>query len=187
VPFPVTLKWNRDGLAPRYHVEVDSTKAFASPLFKNESVTDTSIQLASLPWATRYYWRARGANNTGSGNWSEIRYFTPLGSTVSVHDVAAESPREFLLEQNYPNPFNPTTAISFQLSANSYVTLSVFDVLGREVAVLVNGEKPGGVYRITWDASSLPSGIYVYRLQARHSSGGQVGQFTHSKKLILLK
>jgi hypothetical protein len=101
------------------------------------------------------------------------------GITVSVEHVSAERPMNFWLSQNYPNPFNPETAISFQLSANSSVALRVFDVLGREVAVLVNEEKPAGVYRVAWDAASLPSGVYFYRLKA--------GSFVETKKMLLLR
>jgi len=99
--------------------------------------------------------------------------------TVGVEHVSAERPMNFWLSQNYPNPFNPKTAISFQLSANSFVSLRVFDVLGREVAVLVNEEKPAGVYRVAWDARNLPSGVYLYRLHA--------GAFVETRKKLLLR
>ena len=85
----------------------------------------------------------------------------------------------YKLEQNYPNPFNPSTTISYQLSAVSFVTLKVFDVLGRDVATLVNNEKRAGNYKVMFDANSLASGIYYYTLRA--------GSFIESKKMILLK
>jgi N-acetylmuramoyl-L-alanine amidase len=85
----------------------------------------------------------------------------------------------FGLAQNFPNPFNPTTAISFQLSDVSQVALKVFDVLGREVASLVEGQKGAGSYTVQWNASGLPSGIYLYRLQTRD----QVA----TRKMILTK
>jgi hypothetical protein len=88
-------------------------------------------------------------------------------------------PNTFALYQNYPNPFNPTTAISYQLPAVSDVRLSVFDLLGREVATLVNEELSVGTHRATWDASTFPSGVYFYRLNA--------GSFSATKKLILMR
>lgn len=88
-------------------------------------------------------------------------------------------PSEFCLSQNYPNPFNPTTAISFQLPAYSHVSLKVFDVLGREVATLVNEYKPAGNYRIQFNASKLVSGVYFYRMES--------GTFSQTKKLVVLK
>ena len=88
-------------------------------------------------------------------------------------------PFKFELDQNYPNPFNPKTTISFALPIHSFVTLGIFDLLGREVAMLVSQEKSAGTYNVAFDASKLSSGIYFYRLQA--------GSFTETKKLILLK
>ena len=85
----------------------------------------------------------------------------------------------YQLMQNYPNPFNPSTIISFSLVARSFVSLKVFDLLGRDVANIVSEEMQPGNYSRQWNASDLPSGIYFYRLQA--------GSFAETKKLILLK
>ncbi|NNG27516.1 MAG: T9SS type A sorting domain-containing protein, partial [Ignavibacteriaceae bacterium] len=86
---------------------------------------------------------------------------------------------EFDLEQNYPNPFNPNTIIKYSIADQSNVTLKVFDVLGNEIAQLVNRNQNTGSYEINFDASSLASGMYIYTLNA--------GNFTSSKKMILLK
>jgi hypothetical protein len=88
-------------------------------------------------------------------------------------------PTQFGLEQNYPNPFNPTTVISYQLSASSSVDLRVYDILGREVASLVHGMQVAGKYTVSFDASRLSSGMYIYRLVA--------GQFSVSRKMLLMK
>ncbi|MBS4027499.1 MAG: T9SS type A sorting domain-containing protein, partial [Ignavibacteriales bacterium] len=89
-------------------------------------------------------------------------------------------PREFSLEQNYPNPFNPSTAISFQLSAISNVTLKIYNVLGQEVVTLIHSRlMEEGKHEVTFDASNLPSGMYFYRLTA--------GSYVSTKKLLLLK
>jgi hypothetical protein len=90
-----------------------------------------------------------------------------------------ELPNNFTLSQNYPNPFNPTTTISFSLSTTSYVSLKVFDVLGREVSNLVSKELTAGSYSQQWNASNVPSGVYFYRLQA--------GNYSETMKLVLLK
>jgi len=79
--------------------------------------------------------------------------------------VKGTSPSGFILSQNYPNPFNPTTAISYQLQAASYVELAVYDITGREVVSLVDGFKPAGEYEVVFDGSGLSSGIYLYRLE----------------------
>ena len=86
---------------------------------------------------------------------------------ASVEDD--QRPVTLRLLQNYPNPFNPTTSISFQIPVAGLVSLKVFDVLGREVATLVNVVKPAGEYVVPFDASNLSSGIYVYRLTANHT------------------
>jgi hypothetical protein len=86
---------------------------------------------------------------------------------------------DFQLAQNYPNPFNPSTKIKYSIPRSSFVTLKVFDMLGREVFTLVNEYKPANNYEIEFNASRLPSGIYFYRIQA--------GSFVETKKLVLLK
>jgi hypothetical protein len=116
------------------------------------------------------------SRNLGTGNGIEL--FTPPAGSTSVDEIITAL-SEFTLNQNYPNPFNPTTAISYSLLTNSQVRLTVYDLLGREVAVLVNEEKPEGRYSVTWDASSFSSGVYFYQLNA--------GSYTNTKKLILLK
>ncbi|MEJ2105082.1 MAG: T9SS type A sorting domain-containing protein [Ignavibacteriaceae bacterium] len=88
-------------------------------------------------------------------------------------------PSEFVLSQNYPNPFNPSTTINYQLPENSFVSLKVYNVLGNEVASLVNEQKQAGKYEVEFNASELGSGVYFYTLK--------VGEFVQSKKMLLLK
>jgi hypothetical protein len=84
-----------------------------------------------------------------------------------------------MLSQNYPNPFNPITTISFSIPSSGFTTLKVYDILDNEVATLVNEEKPAGNYKVSFDASSLSSGIYFYRLRA--------DSFIETRKIILSK
>jgi hypothetical protein len=88
-------------------------------------------------------------------------------------------PTEFALRQNYPNPFNPSTTIRFELPKTSHVSLTVYDVLGREVVMLVQDEKDAGVHEVRFDGSNLASGVYFYRLQA--------GDFVRTNKLVILR
>ncbi|MGA3244676.1 MAG: S8 family serine peptidase [Bacteroidota bacterium] len=99
--------------------------------------------------------------------------------TVGIAENGASVPLQYELRQNYPNPFNPSTAISYQLSAFSLVTLKIFDILGREVATLANEVHQPGTYTVRWDASQYPSGVYFYRLEA--------GDFRATRKLMVLK
>jgi hypothetical protein len=101
-------------------------------------------------------------------------------NTVGVEDNDKNAlPKEFLLLQNYPNPFNPNTTINYQISKPGLVTLKTYDILGRQVATLINENKVAGFYDITFDASKLPSGVYIYQLK--------VNDFVTSKKMNLLK
>lgn len=110
-----------------------------------------------------------------------------FNSVVSVEEISKEQkPREFKLSQNYPNPFNPSTTIQYSIpvvdayySSITNVSLKVYDILGREVATLVNKEQGAGTYEVQFDAHSLPSGAYYYKLKA--------GSFIQSRKMILIK
>jgi hypothetical protein len=99
--------------------------------------------------------------------------------TTSVEELSNKLPIDFDLSQNYPNPFNSSTTISFSIPSRSFVSLRVFDALGREVSNMAAEELPSGTYERQWNAEGLPSGIYFYRLQA--------GMFRETKKFVLLK
>jgi hypothetical protein len=108
------------------------------------------------------------------------------GTRVSVDENHAETPTGFQLDQNYPNPFNPSTTIEYtvagvgiQASGVSRVRLAVYDMLGREVAVLVDEQKAPGRYSAVFDAAGLPTGVYVYRLQA--------GDYVEAKRLVVVR
>ena len=166
----------------------------------NKALKPTHIQAAmnghSSPKASALvgYWRFdEGSGNTAKDKSREKNNGTlvngptwvtpgaPIGNAGKAIADQFESPvlDQFTLISNFPNPFNPTTKIKFIISESSFVTLKVYDVLGNEVATLVNGEKPIGSYEVEYDATSLPSGIYFYTLQA--------GNFIETKKMNLLK
>jgi hypothetical protein len=117
-----------------------------------------------------------------------VRAFTHGRSTWDLHldellatDVPpqTQSPVTFQLDQNYPNPFNPTTVVRYQVSVVSDVRLSIFDLLGREVATVVNEVKQPGTYTVPWDASGMASGVYFYRL----TTPG----FTQMRRMLLVR
>ena len=109
----------------------------------------------------------------------EKTYQFGIVGTLGVPAAHGNIPREFSLAQNFPNPFNPTTVISYQLPVASDVRLEVYDVLGREVATLVNERKPAGSYTVTFEASGLTSGVYLCQLRA--------GAYMATKKTVVLK
>ena len=98
---------------------------------------------------------------------------------TSVDELADPLPVLYLLEQNYPNPFNPSTQIRYSLPTPSKVRLTVHDLLGREVAVLVDEVQPAGYREAVWDASRFASGVYLYRLTA--------GTFVQSRRMLVVK
>jgi len=127
----------------------------------------------------------RPAVNESAGN-GRIFYVTWFGNSLYTDGFEFTSvdnmhlkPASFALEQNYPNPFNPATNIRFSLPKEVNVSLKVYDVLGREIATLMNGVKQPGTYEVIWDARGVPSGVYFYRLAA--------GEFRDLRKMILLK
>jgi hypothetical protein len=102
-----------------------------------------------------------------------------LDTLSSSNDDKENLPLQFSLYQNYPNPFNPSTTISYQLPKNGFVTLKIYDVLGREVSTLVNEYKSAGNYKLNFDASNLSSGVYIYTIRSADN--------VLSKKMILLR
>ena len=108
-----------------------------------------------------------------------IRSYTNPDTTVNIIQTSSSIPENFLLYQNYPNPFNPVTHLEFRISKLGFVSLKVYDILGKEVKTLVNEVKPVGIYKVLFDGSNLPSGVYFYKIEA--------GDFLSIKKMMLLK
>ena len=139
----------------------------------------------------------RGVHFTSSTNGYVVgngKTLLKYGAITSV-DNEEELPTEFSLSQNYPNPFNPSTKISYEIPGqarndNILVTLKVYDVLGNEIATLINEEKPSGSYEVDFQSSvgshQLTSGVYFYQLKAV-PTGRQAGVFVETKKMLLLK
>jgi hypothetical protein len=119
-------------------------------------------------------------------NDTSVSFF--VNGTVSVQPSSGV-PTAYSLEQNYPNPFNPVTVIRYQLPATSQINLKIFDVLGREVTTLVNEQQSAGFHTVSFDASNLQSGVYLYRIQAHAISTvhGNNDFFFQTKRMILLK
>ena len=89
------------------------------------------------------------------------------------------TPDEYFLSQNYPNPFNPSTTVEFSIPVKTNVVLKIFDVLGNEIVTLINEERSANIYKINFNATNLPSGVYYYTLRTEN--------FTKTRKMLLLK
>jgi hypothetical protein len=172
---PVIFAWDSSTAAISYRLQVAKTPNFAAVLV-DSVIIGTSATVSTLEQSTQYWWRVKGGNNVGWGKFSEAHPFSI--STTAVGE-GSKLPERFALEQNFPNPFNPRTGVRFQVAGVSDVKITVHDVLGREVAVLVNEKKQPGTYEAQFDASGLATGVYIYRLKA--------GSFVQSRTMLLLK
>lgn len=183
-PAGINFQWRRSIGAPtdtlRYTIRIKRVPSGLDTSIAN--LLDTSRVLnwvGVLAGSSTYRWWVAVTNGyvTVPSNDTLRRFFTPL--VVSVDDHERFLPTEYRLHQNYPNPFNPSTSIVYDLPRTSHVRLTVFDLLGREVATLVDDTKERGRYEMNFAPHGLASGIYLYRIQA--------GTFIDTKKLILLR
>lgn len=178
VPTSLTLAWTESERAETYRVQMSTDHEFSSTLIDSAGIEQTVLDIDNLDASTTYYWRVLASNRTGESNWSDTLEFTTVAT--SIGNQVAGIPADYQLNQNYPNPFNPTTKIEFALPVAAEVRLEVFDVIGNRVAVLVNrAQKQAGWHEVTFDASNLSSGLYIYRIQA--------GSYAETKKLTLIK
>jgi hypothetical protein len=145
----------------------------------------SSLYLSSKPaWWGNTPWPPIGPDVSGMVNKipAQLRYEASLNTSVPDDPVspdAGRGPAEFQLLQNYPNPFNPLTTIPFWLSRRMHVTLTVFNTLGQQVALLVQGAQEAGEHEVRFDGTGLPSGVYLYRLRA--------GEFVQTRRLLILR
>jgi hypothetical protein len=176
--------WSSSLNSTKYRLQVATDNAF-NTVVRDTVVLDTTATLSNpLSSNSDYYWRVRGENIGGASAYSTARLFT-TGTVLDVERIAGILPKEFTLFQNYPNPFNPSTTISYDIPKSAHVTLRIYDVLGRVVANLVDEIQQASRYSIRWNPSTLSSGTYFCRIEARSVDGS--GNFTSVKKLLYMK
>jgi hypothetical protein len=171
----VTLNWSTATETNNSGFDIDRTSSHQEGWEKIGFVagSGTSTEFRSYSFidenvsAGNYSYRLKQIDFNGQFEYSDII------------EIEVTSPNEYSLEQNYPNPFNPKTTISYSIKEKGLVTLKVFDILGNEVNILVNGEQEAGIYKVEFEATKFTSGIYFYSLKA--------GNFVSTKKMILLK
>ena len=159
----------------RYWVETATDSLFQYRA-ADSTVTDTTYTVRGLQSGLDYWWRVKAHNVAGWSPFSEVRRFAV--SVTGLYGLI-EIPTEYSLAQNYPNPFNPSTVIRFGLPKKSHVSLVIFNAVGQRLAELVNEEKEAGYHEVSYNASGLASGFYMYRLKS--------GEFVQTRKLLLVR
>jgi len=199
----LNLKWQTATEVNNYGFEIQKTSPHPSP-YQGEGV---QIDRDGRGWVTVGFVKGNG-NSYSPKVYSFVdktvssgKYFYRLkqidndGQYTYSKEVEVDlgTPTAFALEQNYPNPFNPTTSMQYSVSSlpnrtvgKQFVTIKVFDMLGREVALLVNGEKEPGTYTTEFATTGLASGTYIYRMQVYPTEGG-ASEFVQTKKMVILK
>ena len=179
---PITFLWNSSA-DPDDDPITYALRIFGSGVDTTiAGLSDTTFQFNGsgiLQPDNSYQWNVTASDGNLSTVSATRNFYTSSPTNIEDETIANVLPTEYSLYQNYPNPFNPTTKISWQLPVGSHQTLIIFDMLGNEVATLVDEYREAGNYEIDFNASGLASGMYLYRLQA--------GSFVVTKKMILIK
>ncbi len=173
-----SLTWTCNTPASYYRIQVSGLSDF-STIIDSATLTTTqrTIPGGRLNTNTTYFWRVNATNATGTGPWSEVWNFGTTSTGVS--QISSEIPDRNLLYNNYPNPFNPSTKIKYQIMKRSNVSLRVYDLLGREVEVLFDGEQLPGTYQIIYESRQSQSGVYFYCLKT--------DKYKEVKKMVLMR
>lgn len=168
--------WTKAKRANFYEIQISEKSEFNNVSFDSTQILSQEIENVSLSFGKKYYWRVRGSNRAGYGDWSNVISFQ---TTIAVSNEKEDLPKHFGLSQNYPNPFNPATVINYQLPYASDVMIEIFDITGRKVSTLVNKKQSAGFHSIRFNAADFASGTYFYRMQA--------AGFNQVKKFMLIK
>jgi hypothetical protein len=169
----VKLGWqpNAENNLSHYNLYRDlqsGTMVFLNPVSKTDTIyTDDTVTDGET-----YYYKLTAVDSAGYESTPTQEVMATVGSITFLDDKSVRSVNRFELKQNYPNPFNPTTSIEYSLPEQSYVTVKVYNVLGKEIKTLVDGYKDSGNYKVVWDGRdmqgrSVSSGIYFYQMMAR--------------------
>ncbi len=170
----ITLTWNNNSAIEDGNViERKQSPDTTFTVLDTSKGGGTEYVDKTLEQGQTYSYRVRAYNDS-----MESAYSDEASSATGIRQEAG-IPTEYSLSQNYPNPFNPTTRIRFALPNSAFTTLTIYDLLGREIQTLINGRLESGYYEVNFDASKLGNGAYFYRVQA--------GKFVQTKKLLLLK
>jgi hypothetical protein len=173
------LDWDSVALASSFRVRISVDSGFTVNIIDTSGINVSRYVIPSgkLQNGMRYFWRINASNSCVTGPWSQTWSFRTI--LTSVNGNENELPKVYKLYDNYPNPFNPVTKIKFDLPSNRTVKLKVFDITGKLVADLINGELKAGTYEYLFNAENLSSGIYFYRIE--------MSDLSDIRRMILIK
>jgi hypothetical protein len=167
-----TLSWGEVTNATYFHIMIShyDGENLVEVIIKTTQL-QIEVPYGVLDYNTSYFWKVQPLNNSGAGPWSEISNFQTninpnVGADNAINKNNISSGRQIKFYSNYPNPFNPTTKINYEILTNSFVKITVYNVLGKEVKTLVNSYQNAGMHTVEFNASSLASGIYFSRLES---------------------
>lgn len=174
IPVLPVMTWYNLQYVDVYILQISKSPSFDSLVYNDTTV----LHQVQLQINTKYYWRVCGLYYTCIGSWSNVWSFT-TSNQIGINLISSEVPSEYKLFNNYPNPFNSSTIIKYQIIKDNITTLKIFDVLGREVSILINSMQKAGTYNFYLNVNNLPSGIYYYQIES--------GNYSETKKMVLIK
>jgi hypothetical protein len=180
-PVNEIFAWKKVFNAVGYTLQLAKSTSFSTIVFSDSTLTDTVLKVNGLSGSMTYYWRVKALNANGPGNYSSPFMFTT--SPTAVRENLNLAPARFALNPNYPNPFNPSTEISYELPAAGFVSIKVYDLLGNQVAQLLNEMKAAGLHTVNFNAQNLKSGVYFAKMEAKTAGKS----FIQVRKMLYLK
>ncbi len=179
VPNP-SLLWDSNAYVSTFRTQIATDSFFTVSSIKFDTITANTpllVRLGILNYNTKYYWRVSASNSLGTSPWSEIFNFSVGPMAISL--VSGTAPDKFRLFENYPNPFNSSTVIKFQIGAKSDTKIRIYDISGKEIALLMQAKLDPGTYNFRFNSGSLSSGIYFYTLETN--------SYIDTRRMIIIK
>jgi len=178
VPINTTFRWSNVAGAEQYSIHISTVPHFA--VIVDTATVDTNfynIPEGKLVNNLTYFWHVKASNHLGTSLWSATFMFSSF--TTGIYTISTSIPKDFKLYDAYPNPFNPFTKIKFDLPINSSVQLRIYDLSGKLIETLYDGNIISGSHEYNWNADKFNSGVYIFQLISK--------EYNSSKKLVLIK
>ena len=172
----IILRWTGKGMYNSFNIQISTDSTF-STILQESSSNLSDFEAINLASNTKYYWRVNSVLGAQTSQWSDVWNFDIVDDNTIVAEYENKG---YNLSTNYPNPFNQSTTISYSIQQPFYVTLNVYDYLGKKLRTLVSENQQTGIHSINFDAQDLPQGIYFYSLKLGN-------HFVETKKMVLMK